>query len=225
MWLPELFNPQARYFYQLFSEDQPQSSAHRATMRPVGGVAYKMCTTGDNVDAQSLRCVIGFSPVPMARQAVWTVANRRRDQRAACPGQRGDSALNFCSCTAPQWHHTGTIIQQPSLQYSAVQKSACAKVKAPRVLAPYPASTPFSGPQILDCEPAGLTRAMWTQSVCMRAQNGQRSARSPAALMHTRSSLVGFPEVFSIGGQINGLAYSLLPSSALPRRLIGFSYP
>ena len=36
---------------------------------------------------------------------------------------------------------------------------------------------------IADREPAGLTRAMWSQSVCVRAQNGQRSARSPAALV------------------------------------------
>ena len=36
---------------------------------------------------------------------------------------------------------------------------------------------------IADREPAVLTRAMWSQPVCVRAQNGQRSARSPAALV------------------------------------------
>lgn len=58
---PEIFNPQARYFYQLFREDQSQSSAFRAIMRLVSGVAYRMCTTSDNVDANSVRCVVGFS--------------------------------------------------------------------------------------------------------------------------------------------------------------------
>ncbi len=58
---PGLFNPQARYFYQLFREDQSQSSAYRAIMRLVSGVAYKMCTTGDNIDVHNVRCVIGFS--------------------------------------------------------------------------------------------------------------------------------------------------------------------
>lgn len=61
---PGLFNPQARYFYQLFREDKSQSTAFRAIMRLVSGVAYRMCTQSDTVDAQNVRCVVGFSQAP-----------------------------------------------------------------------------------------------------------------------------------------------------------------
>ena len=139
------------------------------------------------------------------RSTGWAAATPRADEGAANsaafaqrapPTGAATSALRALSNPAiPHETFAAALLPSDATQGQSYNSHSCSTLQCRRAFIPrtrhrecthhtQPARHPRDlKSSITDREPAVLTRAMWSQPVCVRAQNGQRSARSPAALV------------------------------------------